>query len=295
MIFAKVFRCSRLGLFLLLTILLVGCGNRTREGCKPENQVQGDDPELQVPDPMAIPTLQDPETIRALWHDGPHANTFILSEDNTNSSCARCHAPLNWTPTKVDIPASWVERQIDPAPASLHISEKEWTHVDCEVCHSSQENQIDGKFAWLEIAPLETYAEMETTTQLCQKCHLESMHDSHQPLILKGSHGDFNCTDCHDPHSSSATCSSSTCHEPFAKECERIETHDKPHSEVTCVACHDGDEPEIEWNEEQQAWDTVRPSLANNPKDYEPYVSHNIMLAVDCDRCHAPGDHPWDP
>jgi len=295
MIVAKIFRCGRLGLFLLLAFLLVACGSRTREGCEPENRTQGYNSGPQVPDPMASHTPQDPEEIRTLWHNSPHANTFILSEDNTNSSCAQCHAPLNWSPTKADIPVSWVEKQLNPAPSSLHISEEAWTHVDCKVCHSSEENQIDGEFAWLEIAPLETYVEMETTTQLCQKCHLETAYDLHQPLLLKGSHADFICTDCHDPHSTTTNCSTSACHEPFAEECERIETHDKPHSEVTCVACHDGDESEIAWNEQRQAWDTVRTSATNHPQEYEPYVSHNIVLAVDCDRCHAPGDHPWDP
>jgi hypothetical protein len=281
----------RLCLCIFLTLTMVGCG-RPREGCDPKPE-ESNISNLEDANPTVIPTLQSPEMIQTIWDAGPHADTFVVSEDNTNSSCARCHAPLNWAPTKEDIPVSWVENQIDPATSSSYISNAEWKHVSCSSCHASEEAQRQGNFSWLEIPSLERYSDVETTTQLCQKCHFESPHPGHRALSIDGAHSELLCTDCHDSHDATATCAA--CHEPFAQECESIDTHDKPHSEVTCSACHDAGEPEIQWNEELLAWDTFRPDLMNDLDGYESYVSHNILLEVDCDRCHSPGDHPWDP
>jgi len=295
MISKKVSRWSIVSLFLMFTIFLAGCGGRTREGCDPVAATPENGNNSLIADPLITATPQDPETIQAVWKVSPHADAYVVAVDNMNSSCARCHAPLDWAPTAKDIPANWTANKVEVAPASVLITELEWTHVDCKVCHNTEVDQITGDFVWLEIAPLEIYSEVETSTELCQKCHLTNKLEGHQSLMLEGNHRDFLCTDCHDAHTTTATCSSSGCHEPFANECESIETHDKPHSEVTCSACHAGGDPRIDWNEDVGAWDTFVPVGDEMDDEFKPFTSHNILLEVDCDRCHEPGNHPWDP
>jgi hypothetical protein len=280
---------------LVLALTLSNCGKGPREGCDSEVTTSKDGIQSTLVTPLFIVTPQDPFSVEALWQEGPHADTFVVAEDNTNNSCTQCHSPMNWNPTSENQPVKWTASQIDISPPTPLIDEVEWNNVSCNVCHPGEKDQIRGEFAWLENAPTDEYSEVDSSTVLCQKCHLAGEVEGHHSLDVEGSHSEFLCTDCHDAHSTAATCSSAGCHEPFTAECESIETHDKPHAEVTCSACHDNGEPQIKWNEEFQAWDTFRLSSRGNPVEYEPYTSHNLTLEVDCDRCHAPGDHPWDP
>jgi hypothetical protein len=119
--------------------------------------------------------------------------------------------------------------------------------------------------------------------------------NDHIPFIFEGVHAEQYCIDCHDAHNGSATCGSSTCHQTFGQECIAIETHDKPHSEVTCGGCHDGLGLPIGWNEVIGKWDTFLGGDPRIDQDARPINSHSIVREVDCDRCHSPGDHPWDP
>jgi hypothetical protein len=282
-------------IMLALALILSHCGKGPREGCDPESTTSKDGIQSTFIAPLFTETPQDPVSVEAIWQEGPHADTYVVAEDQTNNSCAKCHSPMNWNPTSEELLTSGMGNQIEIDLTTPLTDEVEWNKVGCAVCHPGEKDQIKGDFAWLESAPTGDYSEVDSSTALCQKCHLLEEVEGHHSLYVEGSHSEFVCTDCHDAHSTAATCSSAGCHEPFAAECESIETHDKPHAEVTCSACHDCGEPQIKWNEEHQAWDTFRLSSEGNPMEYKPYTSHNLALEVDCDRCHAPGDHPWDP
>lgn len=230
------------------------------------------------------------------WERGVHAHTFITGDsEGGNSSCARCHSPMDWEPLASERPEAWEAHSLEGISEPNQISEQEWSHVHCEVCHAQPNNEIDGEFSWLEIPPLGIYEEVATIGQLCKKCHIPEVDNDHTPFIFVGVHAELNCTDCHDAHDGSATCGTSTCHQSFSQECIEIETHDKPHSEITCGGCHDGLGLAIGWNKELEKWDTYYGGDPRIEQGARPFNSHNIVLAVDCDRCHAPGDHPWDP
>jgi hypothetical protein len=280
---------------LALALTLSNCVKRPREGCDSESTTPEDGVRSTLVAPLFTATPQNPVSIEALWQEGPHADTYVVAEDKTNNSCARCHSPVNWTPSSEELPASWKVSQIDISPPTPLIAEVEWRNVGCDICHPGEKDQIRGEFAWLEIAPTGGYSDVDTSTVLCQKCHLAENVEGHESVIVESSHADLFCTDCHDAHSITATCSSADCHEPFADECESIETHDKPHSEVTCSACHDGGESKINWNEDLGKWDTFRSEGNEIEDEFKPFTSHNIVLEVNCDRCHEPGNHPWDP
>ena len=235
------------------------------------------------------------EQVEQRWEQGTHSRTYSKDEDNGNSSCARCHAPLEWQPVTDELPDSWLQAGLTGLTAPIEIAESEWSAVSCEVCHPQPREAIDGEIAWLEVPPLATYKQVDSSAQLCGNCHLAEQPEDHTALLFEGVHMELACTDCHDPHDGSATCGTSTCHQPFAIECEVIETHDRPHSVVTCSGCHDGLGLPIGWNEKQEKWDTFIGGDPQIDDDTRPYNSHFLVLEVDCDRCHAPGDHPWDP
>lgn len=295
MLSIRISRGSLLAILLTMALTLSCCGGRSSEGCEVERSAPQDNNSSSFAEPHKAVISQDPDVIETVWEAGPHADTYVVSMDNTNSSCARCHSPMNWTPTSEEIPASWTARLIDTETGPLLISKMEWANVDCQICHNVEKGQIIGEIAWLEIAPQGIYSEVDTSTALCQKCHLAEGVEGHEAVMVESSHADFLCADCHDAHSTIASCSSAGCHEPFAEECESIETHDKPHSEVTCNACHDGGESKIDWNEELGKWDTFLSEGNAITDEFKPFTSHNVVLEVNCDRCHAPGDHPWDP
>lgn len=244
---------------------------------------------------LDTPLLLTIEQIEVRWERSAHARIDRQAEDDGKSSCARCHAPLAWQPMVDELPDSWLRAGLTGQTTPKEFDTSEWSGVSCEICHPQSRAAIDGEIAWLEVPPLATYVRVDSSDQLCGKCHLVEQPESHGALHFEGVHEALSCTNCHDPHDGSATCATSACHQPFAAECEAIETHDKPHSVVTCSGCHDGLGLPIGWNDKQERWDTFiggDPQLAD---DARPFNSHFIILEVDCDRCHSPGDHPWDP
>lgn len=231
------------------------------------------------------------DQVRERWQQGVHAQTYTAGE---NSSCARCHAPLEWVPVLSERSQAWLELGLAGVGEPFHIPEAAWSNVSCEICHAQRMDEIDGEISWLAIPPLGLYEDVSSPRQLCSKCHVSEVEDGHTPLVYGGVHEDLGCSDCHDAHDGSASCGS-RCHQPFAMECTQIETHDKPHSDVTCSGCHDGMDFAIGWNEERARWDTFTGGDPRVNREARPFTSHYIVLEVDCERCHAPGDHPWDP
>ena len=228
---------------------------------------------------QALPTPLPPEDG---WLTSVHADSFVMTEDGVNSTCARCHSPVNWVPTMDDMPESCYvcKFEIDPPPPV--IKEEEWEHVPCKVCHQVKKDEVQAEFAWLEIAAIEEYAEVASSTELCLKCHGEVDIPDHRPIQVSAVHADITCTECHDAHATTATCSNSDCHEVLAS----IPGHDEDHQAVSCMACHDADELQVGPDEQEGIWVTSLEQAG------APYTSHNVQLEAPCDRCHYP-DNPW--
>lgn len=68
--------------------------------------------------------------------------------------------------------------------------------------------------------------------------------------------------------------------------------HDAYHQAVTCAACHDGSGLEVGPDEEMGRWFTFLPSTSIPNGSHFAFTSHNIVLEVDCSRCHFAGN-PW--
>ncbi len=273
----------RLSAFLFASVLLAGCGSRARPECATEPPADG-------ATPQATEAALNPDQVQLLWEAGPHASSQAFENSGEDGSCARCHAPESWAPPAGELPLSWSQAGITPG-TTLASAQGEWSPVGCAVCHQGEAEEIEGEIAWLEVPPALVYSPVETATELCEKCHLAGDVEDHLSISVSGSHLEMTCTECHDPHDTTASCTGSGCHEPFAEECEPIETHDKPHMEASCSACHDADLLPIDWNEADQVWDTVIRSATGD--GYRTYASHALVLEVACERCHEPGNHPW--
>jgi hypothetical protein len=259
--------------------ILTACGGSRRPPCEPTPN--GDDSAAANP----ASTPQSPEEIRTLWDSGAHADTQVLREDDQNEDCATCHDRSNWIPGQIS--SSAVRSILASSPATDTNSDE--GAVTCENCHVGEPGE--GEIAWLADPQMGEYDEISGPTQICKKCHLENGYEGHLGIFVMGPHDDFECVECHDSHDTTSSCTASGCHSPFAQECEPIQTHDNPHAEVTCSACHDATGMQIAWNEEHSAWDTFTEVSEDAAARF--VTSHQLALEVDCDRCHEPGNHPW--
>ncbi len=237
----------------------------------------------------------DRALVEQRWQAGVHADSFVVSATGVNSSCARCHAPLAWQPLQDELPMRWASLNLSGLRTGQKIAEAQWPQIGCKVCHPGEHEQGNREIALLDVAPLDLYIEVRSSSHLCRQCHLSVVEGEHVPLVIGGVHEELECSDCHDVHDGAATCGESSCHQTFAQECIPIETHDKPHASITCWGCHDGLQLPIGWNEDKEMWDTFFGGDPRNEPSARPIASHSLTLKVDCDRCHAPGDHPWDP
>jgi hypothetical protein len=233
-----------------------------------------------------------PEDLQALWSGSAHADTFVVTEDGTNSSCARCHAPVNWVPTMEDIPESCLTCKFEVAPPPPFVPQEDWTDVECMVCHRVNRGEVEPEYAWLEIAPIEEYASVADSTELCDKCHLAGDISGHTSVTIGGGHPDFTCTDCHDAHAITATCSNPSCHADVLSGEPALPGHDEDHAEVGCVACHDASGLAVDFVEDRGEWSTLVLS-DGGVEPGTPFVSHDLAAAAPCERCHYP-DNPWE-
>jgi hypothetical protein len=241
--------------------------------------------------PSHTPDLTDPEQLQKIWAESKHANTFVVSDEGENNSCARCHDRYNYIPSIEDIPESCFACKFEVDEPDPYISEEYWKHVDCFICHRVEKKEVQEQYAWLEFALIEEYSEVSSVTELCNKCHLAEDIPGHFPVVVRGDHPDYTCTECHNAHDLSASCSSSNCHEDVVQSMITIPGHDEDHAQVSCVACHDADELEIGFIEELGLWTTLI-ATSEGGTETRPFTSHNIVLEAPCERCHFPGN-PW--
>lgn len=239
----------------------------------------------QAEEPVAVEPPPDPD---ALWAASNHASTFVMADDGTNSKCARCHAPVQWVPTMDDIPESCLTCKFEVEPPPPVIAEADWEHVPCQVCHKVKKDEVKPEYLWLEIAAIEEYAEVASTTELCMKCHEAVDVPGHEEPLFTEVHQDQTCTDCHDAHGTASGCSKSGCHEDAMSPAEPLAGHDEDHALVSCLACHDAAGLEVGLNEDTGMWTTFL--AAGDAETPAPFASHQIQREAHCERCHFSGN-----
>jgi hypothetical protein len=224
-------------------------------------------------------------SIQFIWEVSPHANTYVLDALGMNSTCAVCHAPLDFVPSMDNMPESCATCKFtvpDPPPT---IAKTDWRNIPCTICHQMKKGKIDPQYAWLAIPPIDEYEDVATTTDLCNKCHADANVAGHTPVDVAGAHAGYTCTQCHDAHSTTASCSTGSCHADVLDPSTPIPGHDQDHKEVACWACHDGAGMAVGPNAEGK-WLTLQSALS------DPFASHNIVKEALCERCHFL-NNPW--
>ena len=304
-----------MGLFFLLAIGLVGCNTtseiapaadetlvggseqpitaETQAGGSEQTSPTSSTSNQATPTSTSEESEPDPAAIEAEWQSSPHADTFILDASGQNNTCARCHAPINWLPSMDDLPESCFACKFELEEPPATIFENEWVDIPCNICHKvDKKDNVQPEFAWLEIAPLEEYAEVASVNELCLKCHASADIPGHGIIQLGGDHPNYVCTDCHSAHSTTTSCDADGCHPDVVEPVKHIPGHDQDHTVVTCGACHDASGMEVGPDEESGLWTTFLSGIAGVSTDRFPFTSHNIVLEAPCDRCHFVSN-PW--
>jgi len=248
----------------------------------------------------------DEATAKQLWETGPHNNEYDLYR-GPNTYCAMCHSPQNFDPAaKVNKPPNcWsckfpTDKEVRISPNAPLIAEDQWAKINCDVCHP------EGKGPELAVWNNGTgeYVPVATTTQLCEKCHTDSLGGSRHKIRLGGgAHSNQItttvyrpelCTDCHDPHSGEASCSNSECHTDILKPEKEIKGHDADHAKVTCVACHDASGMTLGFDEASNTWVSGTSEVSKSGVlTFTAAYSHDFKKGVDCARCHFEAN-PWN-
>jgi hypothetical protein len=264
-------------IFLVLGVLILAAS-----ACAPTSEVETSEP--------------DQAAIWEAWQNSPHADTYDL-EKGPNTYCSRCHSPQNWDPKAiVDPPPNCVsckfsfESSPRQAVGNKLIPESEWLNIDCEICHQVSNGVADPEVTWLDTST-GTYEQVASNSTICEKCHTDTDTLRHHRTLGTSSHKDFGCSDCHDAHSTTASCSAANCHPDALTQENPIPGHDSNHLSVTCVACHDTSGLEV-GPQEDGIWVTWRTTELLGRENTEPYQSHDLVLAVACVRCHFAGN-PW--
>jgi hypothetical protein len=271
-------------------------------------------PTAATPTPARAPTEQAPATVTAppvtpteagidlapietAWEGSPHGNTYDLGK-GPNTFCARCHSPENWDPAaKPDAPPNCVsckfpfDAEVRVAPSNPLVPEADWKDIGCVVCHATDDGSVKPDIAWYDTVT--GYHETVTsTTELCEKCHTDTETIRHRRDLGQAAHAGFTCTDCHDPHTTAASCGAAGCHETVGSETTAIPGHDADHAAVTCVACHDASGLDVGPAEGENVWITFRTTELLGRANTEAYQSHALQRSVMCERCHF-ADNPW--
>lgn len=216
------------------------------------------------------------------WLVGAHSDTYVVAADGTNSTCNRCHDPINYVPSMDDMPASCTVCKFEVKPPPPLIEPANSHSVDCKVCHQvDRSGTVLADVRWLEVAAIEQYASVSSISQLCQNCHTGANVEGHADIVVSGAHEEMGCTGCHDSHALTVSCGASGCHETLAE----TPGHDADHAKVHCVACHDASEMTVGPDDARDGqWVTFAGGDGQEPF---PHLSHALAREVQCDRCHV--------
>lgn len=230
----------------------------------------------------------DAVAVLSAWQICSHAQSYVVDDLGNNSACTRCHAPANYVPALDEIPESCFVCKFELSEPPPLTPQDAWTNIQCNVCHElDKKGNIQGEYSWLEVAALGQYTEVASTTELCRKCHTEAdAPPGHSVIDLTDAHAEYTCTQCHDAHTTTASCVSENCHADVSNPSPPIAGHDDDHKLVACEACHDAAGLEAV-PDEQRNWLTFQPASSI------PFASHNIAKNVVCERCHHL-NNPWN-
>lgn len=265
----------------------------TAEQQQPSAEVVVDDGSEDSPETQAVLVVAEPLPPDDGWSMSRHSDTYVLSVDGKNDTCARCHSPVQWLPGPDDIPESCLACKFDVDVPPPMFTEEEWEHVPCKTCHRMKGDNVEEGLAWLEIPSIEEYIDVDTATELCRKCHEMSDFPDHKPaVVLSEEHADLLCTECHDAHANTVTCAKSGCHENVIIGAEPVSGHDEEHSSVSCSACHDAAGLQVGPEVDSDLWVTFTTLMLDGEESLVPHSSHAVQTQVECDRCHF-GANPW--
>lgn len=263
--------------------------------CQPAPEAPGNVPPTSLPStgesPDGTPPAANgqpevtPGDPQALWAASLHGNSYVVDEAGMNSTCARCHAPINYIPAPDAMPASCGACKFEVEPPPPTIAKVDWQHIPCKTCHQVKKGEVQAEYTWLAIPIMEEYEKVASTTDLCIKCHTDADAVDHAGIAVAGAHADYTCTRCHEPHSLAASCDAAGCHPGLENPPAPIPGHDADHAQVSCEACHDAGGLDV-GPDEQGQWVTLRPGTST------PWVSHNTVKEAPCERCHFP-NNPW--
>ena len=274
--------------FILSVIFIIGCSSSPVSNSSDPENVRENDQENDNDQENENVEESSEDVIQVAWQASPHADTYILDSVGNNNSCARCHGPENWMPPMEDIPESCFTCKFTVDDPPSLIPESDWVDISCWACHEEDEDgNLKPEYSYLAFAFKAEYVQVESTTELCQKCHRKNAFQKHNGLQVGGVHADSDCTDCHDAHDASASCGSTGCHE----EVSSFVGHDGDHQKVSCEACHDGSGLDLGFQEDG-VFSTFITNEMDDEKPLVPFSSHTIVLESICDRCHFSGN-PW--
>lgn len=188
--------------------------------------------------------------------------------------------------------------------------------VDCARCHGKD-------MTGLALTPAANGALSLPDASLCSQCHADA--DLLRGVDKTLAHQGLKCLDCHNPHSTAASCANAGCHAQVRKledmppstptsghrqtgaafcggpNCHPAATqaalnnpgiHGASHFMVTCQACHAAAGLQVGPLGADGAWITTRADPSGAAASPVPFSSHSVQKAVDCARCHFQ-DNPW--
>ncbi len=243
----------------------------------------------------SLPSGSSAQVITQNWQKSKHANTYVA--DKGNAGCALCHSPSNWVPASIDeMPKTCASCKFS-VPIPPQVAQTDWNSVTCDTCHRVENGTASAQIAFSNVVlqqydtSAEDYVAVKTTTELCEKCHTDAKNMSAKVDLGKGAHSNMLCTNCHDAHSSQASCTAANCHANVVKPEKPIQGHDTAHAKVSCGACHDASGLKVGPADDGQ-WVTLRTMQVGGKQSSVAYTSHNLQRQVDCARCHFEGN-PW--
>jgi hypothetical protein len=309
---------------ILMALFIYGC-----QDVDPVAEVQA--AQTVTPAPSLPAPTQDLQTQEwRSWDESAHAHTYDLSK-GPNTYCAQCHSPFNWDPgARIGEPPNCVSCKL-PSEELPRLSEQnplvpegDWQNIGCAVCHVSDGGQTSAAIAWWDQAS-GRYMPVADSTDLCNQCHRDTQVLRHRFDPTGSAHAGFGCVDCHDPHSTAASCSDAGCHAGIwlagdllpatppgghpdmgsafcgGPSCHAVATqvalstssiHGSLHAAVDCAACHDAGGLEVGPLDTDGRWVTFRTTEIDEVRLTLPYESHDLQVEVDCGRCHFKGN-PW--